>query len=168
MNNYTSLQIEIIKRIMYDFGINLLDNNHSKLISQELLSKLVLSLEDDLEDGNKFERDHPIYSGEFTLNKDKFQALAIDLSVNDYIEFCVVFRMENLPIHGLRMSSLSDDGGKFKIQQANNWIDATIKVQSLVLNGVEHLVSLGLNWDKLPKSSEEELYLAVRSSFIYI
>lgn len=157
MNDSSILTKEIIKRIMANCGIG-----HQKnfgLLKKEFLLKNSLPLEYD--DVTYYE--HRVFAGETVLQKFKLRAMVVDLSMSasSIPEFCLAFRLEELPIHGLRLVFDDEDMGIFKIKQANNWIDATVSIQAMALNGMEHVISLGLAW--APTAKTDDLYQAVSS-----
>lgn len=149
---------EIVRHVLTSFGVSVTSVTDNSLISHELLTdkKLRIKYEDETE------IDHLVFAGQLSIGKDaKFKAVAIDLTIeSESPEFCCVFRLEKLPLHGMKLCYDGEDTGLFKIHDETGkaWSDAPIIVQAMILGGVEQVISYGLLWE--PLTDFADLYKA--------
>lgn len=147
---------EIIRHIFSCFGLGSQITQPVGLIAEELILKKTINICYDNDEIKK----HHIYAGEISFQESKFRALVIDLTLDvEYPEYCLLFRLDSFPLHGLRMSYDEDDWGVFRIfNDKQIWVDAPIAVQSMALNGIERINSYGFLWQ--PCLQFEDLYQA--------
>jgi len=150
---------EIIRHLLACFGAAPHPNFGKAGLSALKISKELI-IEHVDEESRPEQISHPIFFGEGKVDNSTFQAALIDLSVpfvKGDVEYCVVFRVDNLPIHGLRLFYTYDDEfGDFKIydEKSSVWIDAPLHTQGLVLNGIERAVSAGITWSEVAELPE--------------
>jgi hypothetical protein len=149
---------EIVRHILTSFGVSSTSVTDNSLIGHDLLTSKKVRIKYD----DEAEIDHLVFAGQLSIGKDaKFKAIAIDLTTeSESPEFCCVFRLENLPLHGLKLCYDDEDTGLFKIHDDTGkaWADAPIVVQAMILGGVEQVVSYGLLWE--PLTDFADLYKA--------
>lgn len=134
---------EIIRHIFACFGV-IVPLGQAGLTVGELLTKKSVRMAYD----NGEEISHKVYAGQIVFQESKFRALMVDLTADaECPEFCLLFRFDSLPLHGLRLSYDDEDFGVFRILGDKDvWKEASMTVQSSALNGIERLVSFGFPW----------------------
>lgn len=137
---------EVIRHIFTSFGMTTVNTPNNTLLSKELLTPKTVKIKYD--DNEEFT--HSVFAGQLVLSKDsKFRAVIVNLSMDDIQEYCCVFRLDKLPLHGLRLRYDDEDIGAFKIYDEGNksWMDASIGIQAMILGGIEKIISYGLLWE---------------------
>jgi hypothetical protein len=146
---------EIIYHIFTSFGMCNTSSLSNTVLFKEFLKTKIVKIKYD----NDEEINHAVYSSQISINKEsKFKVLIIDLTLDDIQEYCCVFQLDNLTIHGMRLRYDNEDTGIFKMYNETNstWVDAPISNQAMILGGVEKIVSYGLLWESI--SDCEQLY----------
>lgn len=159
MNQENKLTTAIIERILGNFGI-VGSKNFGKvgLTTKEFyLDKLSLSDQND----NKIFKD--LYSAELKIDKDNsiLNAMLLNLTDDSIYEFILVFRINSLPIYGLRLIFDNTDVGLFLVKENNKWNNTNMFIKAQVLSGVEYITQQGLSWE--PCKEDAELHTALLS-----
>ncbi len=101
---------------------------------------------------------HPIYAACTNFSEVNFQVLLLDLSIvsEQYLEFYVIFRLNQLPLHCLHYVAGQEIKGEIIVFDANrqNWIPTTIQIQASNLIGFDTLHSQGIFWSPLSEIQE--------------
>jgi len=103
----------------------------------------------------------PIYSGKLSFGEFTLKALFVDLTYEHVNEFCLVFRIDENPIYGLKyLSDSSSEETVFKIRGSEEfWIEASLATKCKAVIGFESLMSHGIPWQNSEVDSELRLSL---------
>jgi len=141
-----NLSYEIIKRILADVGAT-----SGKLFGKVGLTDTALKLDKQVVVRyDDRDRKHDVYSGKISLgDSSKIYGLLINLSIDGESEFLFLFRMDNLPIHAVRVIYDNSADSFFKIYDSEKtvWREANIYAKARVLADFERLVSWGAMWE---------------------
>jgi len=101
----------------------------------------------------------PLWCGMCQMGKSKMIALATDLFSEDeeYHEFCAVFCVDDLAIHGVKHIFSDHEEAQFIIaRDRERWSQLGLYDKLLVTAGMERLADLGATWN--PCAEYEILY----------
>lgn len=148
-----NLTKEIIKRILSDVGAvpehfgerGLTDDNFS------LAKKIAVQYED----GPEY---HMMYSGQLKIGDSVLRGLLTDLTVDSVAEYLFVFRVDDLPIHAIRMvyvPDVLDTDCYIRIQkEEGTWFTPSVEIMAKMLVEFEKIVSYGLLWNDCTANSD--------------
>ena len=140
-----TLSKEIIKRIFADIGAvpSRLFGRVGLVDPALKLAKTITVRYDDKD------RRHDIYAGQISIKTSRLRGLLINLTVEDDPEYLFIFRMDELPVHALRVVYNDDDDCFFRIFDTDKsiWREANMYVKARVLADFERIVDAGLMWE---------------------
>ncbi len=91
--------------------------------------------------------DFPVYAAKCNIGEDKISILAVKIDDEEYVEFVLVFRMNNHPIFGLKQAVEADDPGTFVISDTGeNWINPGMYEKLIFCAGLEKITDQGIGW----------------------
>ena len=148
-----NLSKEIIRRIFADIGaapgrmfgrVGLVD-------SSLRLAKSIIVRYDDMD------RRHDVYAGQISLHPSNLRGLFVNLTVDDDNEYLFIFRMDELPIHALRVVyDIDGDDCFFRVfeEEKGIWRDANMYMKARMLADFERMVSWGLLWEDCKETKD--------------
>lgn len=145
---------EIVQHIFASLGLSEKGFGKIGLTLPEFELGKIVAIE--YEDGSTIK--HKTYSAQLSIDSTNIRFLAIDLSVDGIFEAALVARMNDLPIHAMRLSYSTEEAAQFYVIVEGKSSEADLSVQCNLLLGIEKLVSIGFPWEKLDEF--EELYRA--------
>lgn len=143
---------EIVQHIFASLGLSEGGFGKMGLTMPEFESEKIVAIE--YEDGSTIK--HKTYSAQLTIDSTNIKFLAVDLSVDGVFEAALVVRMNDLPIHAMRLSYDTEEAAQFCVIVGGKSSEADLSIQCNLLLGIEKLVSIGFPWEKLDEF--EELY----------
>ncbi len=88
----------------------------------------------------------PIYSATCNIGQDKVNILALKMDDGDYVEFALVFRMNDLPIFGLKQIVDGNEGQFLITDKGENWINPGMYDKLTFCAGIEKITDQGIGW----------------------
>ncbi|MDP2683498.1 MAG: hypothetical protein Q8P20_00420 [bacterium] len=154
-----SLSKEIIKRIFADVGVvpGPMFGKVGLVEPRFKIAKTITVRYDDMD------RAHDVYAGKMSLGESTLRGVLVNLTVDYYPEFLCVFRMDELPIHAIKVVYDSSNDSFFKIfnNETKIWREANVYMKARMLADFEQIVSAGLLWQDCDNT--EDLYTAIIS-----
>lgn len=147
-----SLEFEIIRHLLLKFGADVNSNSLTGLghLRPDKVSELKFRIE---EDGVVYEK--PLWSAELEVASSLIRCMLCGLGDDSQPEFALVFRMDDLPSYGVRLSDDPEDFGTIRYRVAHGqWIPASLYLQATVLAGVEQISDLPLVWKRCEDDSD--------------
>lgn len=151
-----NLSKEITKRILADIGVS-----PGKLFGKVGLTdpafKLAGTVTVRYDDSD---RRHDLYSGKLELGEFILRGLLIDLTIDKDSEFLFVFRMDEMPIHAIKVVFDNTGDCFFKIFDSDKsvWREASMYLKARILADFERIVGWGILWKDCLEN--EDLYKA--------
>lgn len=148
-----NLTFEIIKRVVADLGaVPSKEFGRVGLTDSGLLLSKTLTIKYD----DSVTVEHDIYAGKLTLKDSAIRGLLVNLTVEDAYEFLFVFRMDDMPIHSIRV--VYDDPTESFIriysQDKDKWIRPSVYMKARILADFEQFVSWGIMWEDCKEVSD--------------
>jgi len=152
------LTTEIVRRIFLDIGVT--DGpTFGKLGITESCFLLDKKMKIRYDSGDL---EHKMYAGQMKLDSSLLRGLLVDLTVDDVVEFGFVFRMDALPIHGMKITygdDLAYNFIKLYDDEKKSWVNANMYMQAMILANFERITSWGILWDN--SKDIDDLYQAI-------
>ena len=139
-----NLKLEIVNHIFIRFGINFSANDYLKqgFIFDNMLCDLKVKVAE-----SDVIVEKSLWTAQLQVADSLMRCMICDLSDDKLNEYALVFRLDNLPLYGIRLSDDIEDFGTFKYQVSpSKWIPASTFLQATVLAGIEQLADLPTNW----------------------
>lgn len=141
----STLNIEIIKKIFINIGVNGDNKKSSGLYCNEML--LSDTFETFYDDNTSSQ--NSLYSGFINFDNFELRGLLVDLSEYGEQEFLFCWTIDDVIVG---ISIVYDNLGECAFKRYNNdtknWTQMSLKDKSLCLAGFEDLVDTGLLWSK--------------------
>jgi hypothetical protein len=142
-----NLTKEIIKRILANVGA--LPGKHFGRVG---LTDPTLKLDRTINIGyDDKSRAHSVYAGKLKLKDVDMRGLLVDLTVDEDAEYIFVFRVDELPVHSVRMVYDPDDYDNdcyVRIKRPNDtWFTPNMEMLARMLAEFESVVSHGVLWE---------------------
>ena len=141
-----SLQKEIIKHIFFMFGIDLASSQNFKFgfIKNEMICDISLKIEED-----EVICEKSLWAGQLQVADSLIRCMICSLGTDDLNEFALIFKLNNNPLYGIKLSNDNSDNGIFNYQiSPGKLVQCAIILQANVLVGVERISELTVFWTK--------------------
>lgn len=153
----TLLTRELVQHIFISIGLSA--GNFSKLGLSSIEFQTDKTIDIEYEDNSVIK--HKTYAANLVFDSTNIKFFAVDLSVDGIFEAALAVRMNDLPIHTMRLCYEAEEPAQFCVAFDSKFLEADLFVQGNLMLGIERMLSWGLSWGKL--DDFEDLRRAVLS-----
>jgi len=139
------LKKEIVRHIFSLLGLSPVGFGKIAITHKDFLSDKTVDIE---YNDNKI-INHNVFVSQIKTEEFTIKFLVIDLTIDNNLEAVLVIKMNDLPLHIMRLSYAEGDQTEFQIVIDNKSKEAELSIQCQLLLGIEQIISLGLAWEKL-------------------
>jgi len=138
------LQRELVRHIMGNFGIAPPPHfGAGGITTPEFKTNKAVKME--YTDGEESEViSYPVWAGQAQLGKGVLRVAFIDIE-DEFHEYCVVFRVDDLQIYGVKHIYMEGELASFYVWQ-DDWVPMTLAKKLYISSGIEQFADHGPLW----------------------